>query len=401
MAVLGPIVVCLAAPLAAAVPAGTAWARPHATARGSITCTVVAGLVRFSPPLSKKGTSNNEAVRFRLMVSGCTTADGSNLKGMVGRSFYITMHVPATSDNTANACATATPANGSVPATALARWKSRGLVVKPSILTTTGEAWSTGGSNVTVSLPGNGSATNNGTSFAGLDNGANSTIALTLALTGAQYAAVCDPATGAGRLGRSMVTGGTVSLGPTLFSGFTGSAAWTNGSDPLVPSDTDAKVLDLDSPHTCSASNGYTDCSFAGMSLPGVDGLTLAGVTALSFDFAVQTPGWTQAGGGSPRLVLLLSDGGNVNLNSEGTVLATGQWVHLDALTGVVDNVNGTNETCGTSGITFAAARACHGSATVTDAFVVNDSGWLASSGLDVWVDNLALNSTVTSAPIH
>jgi hypothetical protein len=383
-----------------AASSGTAWAGHSATAKGSITCTVVNGRVKFSPPLTKSGTSNNEVIRFGLQVSGCIPADGSHLTSVLSRSFRITMHAPTTPTNTANACTSAMPANGTLPATSKGRWKSQGLVVRPTVLRTTGESWNTGGANVSVSLPGTGTATNTGTSFAGYDNGANSTISLTLALTGSHYAAVCDPATGTGALSRSTVTGGTISFGPTLFSGFTGSAAWVSGSDPLVPSDSDGKVLDLNSPHTCSASNGYTDCSYAGMTLPGLDGLSLSGVSALSYDFAVQTPGWSSGGGGSPRLVLALSDGGNVQLDTAAT-LTTGTWVHLDAISGAVDNVNGTNESCGTYQITWSAAVACHGPATIVDTFIINDSGWEASSGFDVWVDNITLNRTGISAPLH
>ena len=369
-------------------------------AKGSITCTVVAGHAKFFPPLTKSGTSNKEMIRFALHSSGCTPSDGSKLKSVLSRSFRITMQVPTTTNDTANACTSAMPANGTVPATSLGRWKSRGLAVHPTVLKTTGESWNTAGPNVSVSLPGNGAATNAGTSFAGFDNGTNSTISVTLAMTGAQYGAVCNPTTGNGRLSRSKVTGGTISLGPTLFSGFTGSAAWVSGSDPLVPSDSDGVVLDLNSPHTCSATNGYTDCSYAGMTLWGLDGLSLGGVSALSYDFAVQTPGWSSGGGGSPRLVLVLSDGGQVQLDTPATV-TTGTWVHLDAISGAVDNVNGTNESCATYQISWSAAVSCHGAATIVDAFIINDSGWEASSGLDIWVDNMTLNHTVISAPLR
>ena len=379
---------------------GPASARPHAIAKGSVTCTVVAGKVGFSPPLTKAGSSNDELIRFRLEVSGCTPGDGSNLKAVVSRLFRVTMQVPATTDDTANACATATPATGSIPGTAVARWRSRGLVVSPTKLTTTGESWNTTGTDVTVSVPGAGSVSNQGTSFAGYDGGANSVISLTLGLTAQQFAAVCDPASGTGRLAHSAVTGGTISLGPTAFSGYTGSSSWVTGSDPLVATDTDGLVLNLDSPQTCSAANSYTDCSYAGMTLPGVTGLPLSGITALSYDFAVQTPGWSGGDGGSPRLVLQLSDNGNVQLYDPGAV-TTGTWTHLDALSGAVDNVNGTGQSCGTYQLSWSTAVSCHPGATITDAFIVNDSGWVAPSGFDVWVDNMILNATVISGPIH
>lgn len=401
MARWGRIALFLTVPAAFVMGAsGAASARPHAVAKGSITCTVVAGKVRFAPPLTRAGTSNDELVRFRLTVSGCTPGDGSNLRAVQSRFFRIIMRVPTTTNDTANACATATPSDGSLAATALGRWRSHGYVVSPTKLTTTGESWSTGGTNVSVSFPGGGSVTNNGTSFAGYDSGANSTISLTLGLTGGQYAAVCDPTNGTGKLARSPVTGGTISLGPTVFSAFTGSSAWVAGNDPLVPADTDGVVLDLDSPYTTCASHGYSGCSYAGMTLPGLTGSSLSQVTALSYDFAVQTPGWSSGDGGSPRLVLLLSDNGNVQLYDPGTV-TTGTWVHLDAPSGAVDNVNGTGESCGTYQISWSTAVSCHAGATIVDAFVVNDSGWAATSGFDVWVDNMTLDSTAISSPIH
>lgn len=376
-----------------------ASARPGAV-KGSVSCSVVRGQVRFSPPLTSSGTMNNEVIRFQLTAAGCTTGDGATLQAVSSKSFRITMRITQAAGNSANSCATAMPANGSLRATSIGRWRTPGVALGRSLLTTTGESWSTAGSNVSVSIPGNGTATNNGTSFAGVENGGNSTIDLTFALTGAQYSAVCDPTTGRGHIARSSVRGGTIALGPSVFSGFTGSAAWVAGSDPLAPSDSDGQVLDLSSPQTCSAANSYTDCSFGGVTITAFDGISLSAVSALNYDFAVQTPGWAAPGGGSPRLVLFLSDGGNVQLNSEGAVLTTGTWVHLDAITGVVDNTNGTGESCGLYGISWSTAVTCHGAATITSAVIVNDSGWEAPSGFDVWVDNVTLNNIVVSAPL-
>lgn len=309
------------------------------------------------------------------------------------------MKVPTTADDSANACTTAMATDGTVPAMSVVTWRAHGLVVPPTKLATTGESWDTRATHVSLSLPGSGTVTNSGTSFAGYDDAANSTIALTLGLTSAQYAAVCTHPRATRHLSQATITGGAISIGPTLFSGHTGSAAWVSGSDPLVSSDRDGKVLDLDSPQTCSASNSYTDCSYAGMTLPGLDGKTLPQISALSYDFAVQTPSWSSGGGGSPRLVLTLSDGGNVQLDTPAAV-TTGTWVHLNAISGAVDNVNGTGESCGTYQITWRTAVTCHAGARIIDAFIVNDSGWEAPSGFDVWVDNMTLNRTVFSQPI-
>lgn len=386
-------VVLMVPPTLVTVTSGSAWARSVAT--GSVTCTVVKGHARFWPPLRKAGSASRESITFRIVGTGCTTGDGSNLKSVASTSFKIRMPLATPG---ADSCATAMPANGTTPALAVGQWRTHSLSVSRTTLRTSGEWWNTSGANVTVLLPGNGTATNDGTSFAGTDSGANSTISLTFGLTHAMYAAVCDPVTGHGFLSSVSITGGNVALGTSVYSGFGGSAAWTAGADPFVPSDTDGRVLDLNSPQTCSAANGYANCSFAGFTLSQMNGSTLAGISALNYEFAVQTPGWSAAGGGSPRLILFLSDGGNVQLDSEGAVLTTGTWVHLDAVTGVVDNTNGTGESCGAT-ISWSAAVSCHGAATVTSGAIVNDSGWVAPSGFDVWVDNVDLNGTVVSAP--
>lgn len=169
----------------------------------------------------------------------------------------------------------------------------------------------------------------------------------------------------------------------TFFTGGNGTAGWASGNS--VAGDNDGKVISLSSPD----GNGYG--GFQGQAL---DGLPIAGITALSYDFAVTTPGWTGGGGGSPRLVVELSDGGNIQLLPVNT-LTTGTWVHMDAPSGSVDNVGGTG--CGTNQVPWNEALACHANTTVVDAFVVVDSGWL--SPITVQVDNVTMNSTVYTKP--
>jgi hypothetical protein len=128
------------------------------------------------------------------------------------------------------------------------------------------------------------------------------------------------------------------------------------------------------------------------MVLHALDGLPISSITALNYDFQVTTPGWNIGGGGSPRLVVEFSDGGSVALNPVGT-LTTGAWIHMDAINGAVDNNGGA---CGfLYQASWSTAAGCHSGATVLDAFIVNDSGWLGS--FTVQVDNLTLNSTVYS----
>jgi hypothetical protein len=170
----------------------------------------------------------------------------------------------------------------------------------------------------------------------------------------------------------------------TFFTGGSGTGGWATGNDALVPGDRDGKVVQLSSP------DGSSWAGFQGHAL---DGLALSSVSALSYDFAI-TSAWSGGGGGSPRLVVALSDGGNVALNSVDPSLTTGTWVHMDAIGGAVDNSGG----CGyLYQASWNDAVACHPGATVTDAYVVVDSGWMAP--MTVQVDNVTMNSTVYTKP--
>ena len=169
-----------------------------------------------------------------------------------------------------------------------------------------------------------------------------------------------------------------------FFAGGNGTAAWVSGTDSLVPTDTGGKVIQLSSP------DGN---SWGGFQGHGIDGVAVADVTALSYDFQVTT-NWTGGGGGSPRLIVDFSDDGSVALNPV-TSLTLGEWVHMDAISGAVDNSGGT---CGyLYQATWSAAAACHAGASVVDAYIVIDSGWIAP--MTVQVDNMTLNTTVYSGP--
>ena len=158
------------------------------------------------------GNSNNENIKFKLKLSGCTTT-GSNVRSITSGALDVTMKSPTGLDGDNNSCADATPATGTVPTSSTGKWKApKGTKVDMTQLGTTGESWSTGGSNVSVTLPGTGLASNPGTSFAGGDNGTSSSITLNLALTGTQFAAVCGTFD-AGHISKSNVTSGSVNLG--------------------------------------------------------------------------------------------------------------------------------------------------------------------------------------------
>jgi hypothetical protein len=169
----------------------------------------------------------------------------------------------------------------------------------------------------------------------------------------------------------------------TFFSGGNGTAGWVTGNDGYATGDRDGKVVQLSSP------DGTSWAGFQGHAL---DGLALSAVSALSYDFAVTSP-WSGGGIGSPRLVVELTDGGNLALNPV-DVLTTGTWVHMDATSGAVDGNGG----CGYQyQASWTDALACHPGASVVDAFVVVDSGYVAP--MTVQVDNVTMNSTVYTKP--
>jgi hypothetical protein len=102
--------------------------------------------------------------------------------------------------------------------------------------------------------------------------------------------------------------------------------------------------------------------------------------------------------GGSPRLVVTFSDGGNGQLRP--LTWAAGTWATEDGIaTGTDwDNAGGT---CGFAyGTTWTAIKACHAGARITAIFVVNDSGWLyPPAGEQVILDNITVNDVVASGP--
>jgi hypothetical protein len=175
----------------------------------------VTGTVKFSPPISMTGNSNNELVTLKLKLSGCSTS-GSDLAAIKSGRLVLTLKVPTTSNTSANACRTL--GAGALSSAATVKWaasKTKGMVYAPpvakSILSMTGETWSTGGADVSASFPGPGVANNAGTSFAGTDGGASSSLSVALALSAAQYGAVCT--TGVGHISKSTVDSGSVTLG--------------------------------------------------------------------------------------------------------------------------------------------------------------------------------------------
>lgn len=121
---------------------------------------------------------------------------------------------------------------------------------------------------------------------------------------------------------------------------------------------------------------------FAGISVNHVDGKAVSAVAAPSFDFLPDAAG---ASGGSPRLVVGLSDGGRFEVRP---LTWTAGWNTVDAGdAGMVDTNGGT---CGYRyGQSWAQAQACAGDATVTSVYMVSDSWWINWSSYTTLVDDL------------
>lgn len=202
-----------------------------------------------------------------------------------------------------------------------------------------------------------------------------------IAVGAASAAFLAVGAAGAG----AKVPGGNNGQKAAFFTGGSGTAGWVSGDDPLAPGDTDGKVMALSSPD---------GSSYGGFVANALNGEPITSISALSYDFAVTSSDWNGGGGGSPRLVVDFSDGGSIDLNPV-TMLTPGQWVHMDAMSGAVDNNGGS---CGyLYQASWSTVLTCHSGATVEDAFLVVDSGWIAP--MNVQVDNLVLNNRTYSSP--
>jgi hypothetical protein len=123
-------------------------------------------------------------------------------------------------------------------------------------------------------------------------------------------------------------------------------------------------------------------------------------VNAPSFDFKADRTG---ASGGSPRLVMVFSDHGNINLRPldwvQNTWISEGPGDNPDPL--FATNWDSNGGTC--IGFqyekTYQQALACHPGATVTAAFITSDSGWMYNTGYMNWIDNIQYDGTIISQP--
>lgn len=162
-----------------------------------------------------------------------------------------------------------------------------------------------------------------------------------------------------------------------------GSAHWTNTES----ADPDGFSVQLDVPEGTGAPNFFS--SFAGIDIHHV--LSTAPKTAPAFDFKADK---TAASGGSPRLVIVFSDGGDMELRPLAWTANT--WTHED---GNSSDWDVHSRTCPfLFETTYAAGVACHAGGTVTDAFIVSDSGWLSAPYTN-FIDNIQYDGTTISQP--
>jgi hypothetical protein len=125
--------------------------------------------------------------------------------------------------------------------------------------------------------------------------------------------------------------------------------------------------------------------SFAGLELNHVEG-TPAPAREPRFFHKEDRSG---PSGGSPRLVMLFSDGGRIELRPD-------QWSTSWQFVGEGDGDGNWDSNGGACGfqydVNYEQALACHPDAVVTSAFMVTDSNWLYAGGYTNWVDRLQYN---------
>ncbi len=172
----------------------------------------------------------------------------------------------------------------------------------------------------------------------------------------------------------------------SFFSSDNANANWSKTTAP--PTDTDSWSIEL----TVGPAN---PTGFAGACLRGFEGLP-APENAPSFDFKSSAIG---PSGGSPRLVVEFSDGGNIQLRP--LAWADGVWMKegldLGPTTTDWDNSGGI---CGFRyEQPYQVVKACHAGTTMTGVFMVTDSGWLYSTGYTNWIDNIQFYGQCFTAP--
>ncbi|HET7467623.1 MAG TPA: hypothetical protein VFL29_13260 [Candidatus Dormibacteraeota bacterium] len=162
-----------------------------------------------------------------------------------------------------------------------------------------------------------------------------------------------------------------------------GSAHWTN----TASNDADPFSVQIDVSDGSGAPNFFS--SFGGIDFHHVP--ASAPATPPAFDFMADK---SAASGGSPRLVIQFSDGGDMELRPLAWTATT--WTHED---GSSTDWDVHSPTCPfVFETSYAAGLACHAGASVTGAFIVSDSGWLSAPYTN-WIDNIQYAGTTISQP--
>ena len=171
-----------------------------------------------------------------------------------------------------------------------------------------------------------------------------------------------------------------------FFSGGTGTAGWVTYTPP-PPGATETLSIAL----YVNGSNASDYDDYAGVKIKGVG--SSAPSVSPSFRFLSDTA--SGSSGGSPRLRILFSDGGAIDVRPLSWALNT--WTTVPTSSTDYDNYGGT---CGfLYGPTYATALSCHTGATVTQVHVVTDSGWLVNGGYTHYIDDIKYGSDTLSYP--
>jgi len=139
----------------ALISSGVASAKATKTnATGTITCTKVAGVLKFSPPLSPSGpTTGSETTTFKGTLGTCTGGDGATIVASSGKV------AESTTTNDGSSCTGFSSATLKTATTFTITWKAKPAINPTSVtfpagdiaVASNGEGFTLGGGSGTVS----------------------------------------------------------------------------------------------------------------------------------------------------------------------------------------------------------------------------------------------------------
>jgi len=154
------------------VGTGAAFAKGKAASPGTVTCTSVKGVLKFSTPISSTGpTSGSQTTAFKGVISGCTASGAGAVTPKVGK---------VSSSSTSNGGSNCAGFGGSVATTATTftiKWAPSTIL--PTVITFPAGAISVASGGKGFTLGGSGVSVAAGSSYAGTDNGGSSTASAT------------------------------------------------------------------------------------------------------------------------------------------------------------------------------------------------------------------------------